>query len=114
MSSSDRNGEELVRAWIQELAATPLAESKVLDPGFIWWKGELMRRLDAQQRTTAWLDFGERTCVGIGIAAALALGIYLFRNDLPPVLLLAMVTALALLLGVAVFALPFVRTGDGN
>jgi hypothetical protein len=114
MSSSDPNGEELLRAWIQEFAAAPLAESKALDPGFIWWKGELMRRLDAQQKTTAWLDFGERACAGIGMAAALALGIYLFRADLPPVLLLATVTALALLLGVAVFALSFVRTGDGS
>ena len=112
MSSNDSNDEELVRAWMQEFAAEPPPESKTLDPGFIWWKGELMRRLDSQQRATASLDFREYACAGIGIAAALVLAVLLIRNGLPPLLLVVAMAALALLLGVAAFTLAPVKKND--
>jgi len=76
-------GETLaVAAWMQKLAALPL-ERGLSDPAFLWWKGELLRRWDAQRRMAAPVERAEPIQVAIGLAGTLALLVWLWRQ-LPP------------------------------
>jgi hypothetical protein len=71
-----------VAAWMQELAALPV-ERGLSDPAFLWWKGELLRRWDAQRRAAAPVEHVEPVQVAIGLAGTLALLVWLWRQ-LPP------------------------------
>ena len=74
-------GETLaVGALMQELAALPV-DSGFPDPAYLWWKGELLRRWDAQRRVAAPVERGEPVQVlGIGLVGTLALLVWLWRQ----------------------------------
>ena len=73
-------GETLaVAALMQELAALPV-DSAFPDPAYLWWKGELLRRWDAQRRVAAPVERGEPLQVAIGLAGTLALLVWLWRQ----------------------------------
>jgi hypothetical protein len=62
-----------VAAWMQELASTSASNAPPPDPTYLWWKAELLRRWDAQQRAAAPVEVGEQVQAGIGLVSALAL-----------------------------------------
>jgi hypothetical protein len=43
------------------------------NPAFIWWKAQLLRRLDAQQEALAPIEVGDRVHFGVAVIAAIAL-----------------------------------------
>jgi hypothetical protein len=69
-----------VTAWMKELASLPSGEGPLPDPTYLWLKAEILRRWDAQQRATAPIEVGERVQVGVGLAAAAGLLIWLWRT----------------------------------
>jgi len=69
-----------VAAWMQELAGLTVMDARLPDPTYLWWKAELLRRWDAQQRAAAPIDLGERVQVGIALVGAVALLICLWRD----------------------------------
>ena len=69
-----------VTAWMKELASLPGGEGPLPDPTYLWLKAEMLRRWDAQQRATAPIEVGERVQVGVGLAAAAGLLIWLWRT----------------------------------
>jgi hypothetical protein len=69
-----------VALWMQQLAAVPVESGPLPDPAYIWWKAELLRRWDAQQRAAAPLEVGEHVQVGVGLVAASALLVWLWRT----------------------------------
>jgi hypothetical protein len=65
------------------------------DPAFIWWKAQLLRRLDAEQEALAPIDVGDRVHFGVAVAGAVLLAA-LAWNQLHP-----MATVPAATLGLA-------------
>lgn len=65
--------DELVAAWMRELAAQPTQAFSLPDPAYIWWKAQLLRRWDAQQTVVAPLEWGERAQVATGLGGAAVL-----------------------------------------
>lgn len=72
-----------VATWMQQLATVPAVNRPLPDPTYLWWKAELLRRWDAEQRASAPVEVGEQVQVGVGLAAATALLVWLWRNLLP-------------------------------
>jgi len=70
---SDERDEELVAAWMRELAALPVETPPLPDPAYIWWKAQLLRQWDAQRTVIAPLEWGERVQVATGLAGAAVL-----------------------------------------
>ena len=68
-----------VTRWMQELASTTVSDRPLPDPTYLWWKAELLRRWDAQQRVTAPIEVGEQVQVAVGLVAAAGLLIWLWR-----------------------------------
>jgi hypothetical protein len=66
-----------VRRWLQEFAAMPLEGSLPPDPTFLWLKGQTLRRWEQERRSTI---LAERMQVGLGIAGALGLFAWLWRQ----------------------------------
>ena len=60
-------------AWMKELASLPVSEEPLPDPTYLWWKGELLRRWDAQQKATELIEVGEQVQVGLSLVAAAGL-----------------------------------------
>lgn len=60
-------------AWMHELAALPVEAPPLPDPIYLWLRGELFRRWDAQRSAMTPIDVGERIQVGVGLACATAL-----------------------------------------
>ena len=86
-----------VTAWMQELASLPVSHRPLPNPTYLWWKAELLRRWDAQQRAATPVEMGEQVQVGIGLVAAAALLVWLWRNEprlTPSATLLSMTTSL--------------------
>ena len=79
--SNDETDQETraVMAWMKELAALPVSDAPFPDPTYLWWKAELLRRWDAQQRATAPIELGEHVQVGVGLVAAAGLLVWLWR-----------------------------------
>jgi hypothetical protein len=116
----------LVAAWMKELAAGSVFDAPLPDAAYLWWKAELLRRWDAQQRAAAPIERGERVqagIVGVGVLALLAL---LWREtsrlaalsspawrawDVEPVVAITFVSAL-LLLTITVVACRDLFTGE--
>jgi hypothetical protein len=74
-----REGEESwVTAWMQRLAALPLDAPPLPEPGVLWWKAELLERRGERQKALARLELGERVMVGLGIAGAMLLLLWLW------------------------------------
>jgi hypothetical protein len=57
------------------LAAAPLPPSAKATPSasYLWWKAELLRRWDDEQRAVEPVDVGERIGVGLGLVGAVLL-----------------------------------------
>jgi hypothetical protein len=70
---SDERDEELVTAWMRELAALPLDAPPLPDAAYIWWKAQLLRQWDAQRTIVAPLEWGERAQVAAGLGGAAVL-----------------------------------------
>lgn len=69
-----------VARWMQQLASVPVASKPLPDPTYLWWKAELLRRWDAEQRAAAPVEVGEQVQVGLGLVAATGLLVWLWRN----------------------------------
>jgi hypothetical protein len=69
-----------VAVWMQELASLPVSDRPAPDPAALWWKAELLRRWDAQQKAAVPLEVGEQVQVGIGLVAAAGLLVWLSRT----------------------------------
>jgi hypothetical protein len=74
-----------VAKWMQQLAAVPVVNRPLPDPTYLWWKAELLRRWDAEQRASAPVEVGEQVHVGVSLVAAAVLLVWLWRNLLPGV-----------------------------
>ena len=72
-----------VAKWMQQLASVPVVDRPLPDPTYLWWKAELLRRWDAGPRASAPVEVGEQVDVGVGLVAAAALLVWLWRNLLP-------------------------------
>jgi hypothetical protein len=66
--------------WMKELALLPVSEEPLPDPTYLWWKGELLRRWDAQQKATELIEVGEQVQVGLSLLAAAGLLVWLWRT----------------------------------
>ena len=71
---------QMVTAFLKELSALPVTEAPLPDPTYLWWKAELLRRWDAQQRVTKPIEVGEQVQMGVGLVAAAGLLIWLWRS----------------------------------
>src|ERR1700681_5009329 len=69
-----------VTAWMKELASLPVSEAALPDPTYLWWKGELLRRWNAQQKATELIEVGEQVQVGVSLMAAAGLLVWLWRT----------------------------------
>jgi hypothetical protein len=82
--SSDGEAEDretlAVTALMKELASLPVSDEPLPDPTYLWWKGELLRRWDAQQKATALIEVGEQVQVGVSLVAAAGLLVWLWRT----------------------------------
>src|SRR5262245_20121915 len=76
----DARETQMVTAWLKELSAVPVTEAPLPDPTYLWWKAELLRRWDAQQRVTAPIEIGEQVQMGLGLVAAAGLLVWLWRS----------------------------------
>jgi hypothetical protein len=65
--------------WMQKFAAVPLDLPALPNATHLWWKAQVLRRLDAERKSTAPIDIGERTIV-IG---AMLLLVWLWRHWQP-------------------------------
>jgi hypothetical protein len=65
---------------MKELASLPVSEEPLPDPTYLWWKGELLRRWDAQEKATALIEVGEQVQVGLSLVAAAGLVVWLWRT----------------------------------
>ncbi len=71
---------QAVTAWMKELASLPISEQPLPDATYLWWKAELLRRWDAQQKATEPIEVGEQVQVGLGLVAAAGLLVWLWRT----------------------------------
>ena len=78
--SIDPDTEAEIASWMQTLAREALDQPPRFTAAEIWQKAELLRRWDAQRKATAPIDIGERVEVGIGLAGALVLLVWLLRQ----------------------------------
>src|SRR5262245_61921058 len=77
---TDDQETRMVMAWLKELSAVPVTEAPLPDPTYLWWKAELLRRWDAQQRATKPIEVGEQVQMGLGLVAAAGLLVWLWRS----------------------------------
>lgn len=71
-----------VAAGMQELARQPIGTSSLLSPTTLFWKAQILRRWDAQREVATRMELGDRMQVGIGLAAATVLLVWLLRQTL--------------------------------
>ena len=64
--------EQAVAAFMGRLAALP-SMAALREPSHVWWKGQLVRRWDAERRAQKPLDVVERVEIIAGVAAAAGL-----------------------------------------
>ena len=76
---TDDQETQMVTAWLKELSAVPVTEAPLPDPTYLWWKAELLRRWDAQQRVIKPIEVGEQVQMGVGLVAAAGLLVWLWR-----------------------------------
>lgn len=96
---------------MRSLAQSAPDRSRLPDPSFIWWKAQLLRRIEDERQATAPIDVGEHFHVGAAIigAAALAVGLW---NHLP-ILSLSPLAGLSLVIaGVVLLSIVAVATWD--
>lgn len=103
--------ERLVDDAMRTLAHATPDQSPRPDPSFIWWKAQLLRRIEAERQATAPIAVGEHVHVGAAVlgAAALAVGLW---NHLPT-LSLSPVAAITLIVsGVVMLSIVAIATWD--
>lgn len=64
--------ERVVSEAMRDLASEPLPRT-LPDPSFIWWKAQLLRRLEAEREAVAPLEVGDRVHIGAAVLGACAL-----------------------------------------
>lgn len=114
--SLDPDTEAEIASWMQTLAREALDQPPRFTAAEIWQKAELLRRWDAQRKATAPIDIGERVEVGIGLAGALVLLVWLLRQ-LPQdaassTLSALMIATVLLLVSAAAFSVWGLVSGD--
>lgn len=69
-------------AAMRELADQPIADADRPAPSasYLWWKADLLRRWDAEQRVVEPMEIGERIGAGIGVVGAAILLLWLWRQ----------------------------------
>jgi hypothetical protein len=65
--------EHLVATAMQQLASQPPSDHSLPDPSFIWWKGQLLRRFEAEREATVPLEVGDNFHLGAAVLGAVAL-----------------------------------------
>jgi hypothetical protein len=93
-AETDEQEVQMVTAFLKDLSTFPVTEAPLPDPTYLWWKAELLRRWDAQQRVTKPIEVGEQVQMGVGLIAAAGLLIWLWRS-LPDVVTTTPTTSLA-------------------
>jgi hypothetical protein len=73
-----QHDEEAVAAFMSRVAALP-TEYRAVDPMYLWWKAQLLRRWDAERRVQLPLDVMQP----IEIAAGLGAAAFLVYRSLP-------------------------------
>jgi hypothetical protein len=91
---TDDQEAQMVTAFLRELAAHPVTDAPLPDPTYLWWKAELLRRWDTQQRVTKPIEVGEQVQMGVGLVAAAGLLVWLWRA-LPEVVTTTPTTSLS-------------------
>ncbi len=108
-SPLDPETERHLAEWMQSLAGEPIAQPPASTASEIWQKAELLRRWDAQRKAAAPIEMGERAQVGIGLAGALALLVWVSRqlpfSTMSPTLVAALAATVLLLLSAAAFSI---------
>jgi len=93
-AKSDEFG--IVADAVEELAITVVGPPIALDPQLIWWRAQLMGRLEAERRALKPVDLGSSITVSIVSFAGVAVAVWFWR-DLPATgILPAGIAALAL------------------
>ena len=77
---TDDQEAQMVTAFLKALSAHPVTDAPLPDPTYLWWKAELLRRWDTQQRVTRPIEVGEQVQMGVGLVAAAGLLIWLWRS----------------------------------
>ena len=63
--------EQAVAAFMRRLAINPPHQRPTVgDSNLLWWKGQLLRRWDAERKVTVPLDVAEPIEIGVGLATA--------------------------------------------
>ena len=105
----DPDVDQHLAEWMQTLAAEPIAQPPAATASEIWQKAELLRRWDAQRTAAAPIEMGERAQVGVGLAGALALLVWVSRQfpdgTMSPTLAAALAATVMLLLSAAAFSI---------
>lgn len=105
----DPETERHLAEWMQTLAAERIAQPPAATASEIWQKAELLRRWDAHRKAAAPIEIGERAQVGIGLAGALVLLVWLTRQlpagTMSPTLVAALGATVLLLLSAAAFSI---------
>src|SRR5215813_14329969 len=103
---------QMVTAWLKELSAHPVTEAPLPDPTYLWWKAELLRRWDTQQRVTKPIEVGEQVQMGVGLVAAAGLLVWLWRalSDVVTTTPTTSLTAASVTIGLAFTSMLLVAT----
>lgn len=107
-----------IDAALRELAETTPADAPLPDPSFIWWKAQLLRRLEAEREATSLIDMGDRFHIGAAVvgACALAAGAWPYLPSVSVALgtSVSRLTALATLGAVVVLAVVALSSQDSR
>jgi hypothetical protein len=107
--SVDPEVEKHLEQWMEAFAAEPIPQPPSVNAAEIWQKAELLRRWDAQRKAAAPIDIGERAQVGVGLAGAVVLLVWVSRlvpaETMSPTLAAALVAGVLLLVPAAAFSL---------
>lgn len=108
MTRSLEDDEAVVAAAMAELVRTPADTRALPDPSFIWWKGQLLRRLDAERKASEPIDIGDRLHIGAAVLGAFALAAgawpYLPSVAGPPTVVLVSLISVIVLFTALTFA----------
>ena len=107
----DADVEKHLAEWMEAFAAEPIAQPPSVSATEIWQKAELLRRWDAQRKAAAPIEMGDRAQVGVGLAGAVALLVWISQQipveTMSPTLAAALVASVLLLVPAAAFSLMY-------
>lgn len=73
MMRDTNRDDELVQRAMNALTHTTGDGSPLPDPSFLWWKAQLLRRIDAEQQAAAPIAAGDRVHVAAAVLSTVAL-----------------------------------------